>query len=138
MESVASSVSAARRYVREVLREVGAADLEESAELGVSELVTNAVLHARSAFTVAVREVGGGRIRIEVSDTSPLPLQPRPSALSATTGRGLQLVADLSVDWGVEEPVTGGPGKTVWFEPRGADVEESAAQDWSLDLDALL
>jgi hypothetical protein len=138
MESMASSVAAARRYVREVLEELGAQELEESAELGVSELVTNAVLHARSAFTLAVRRVSGGRVRIEVSDASPLLLQARQFAITATTGRGLQLVATLSFDWGVHELPTGGPGKTVWFEPHPVDSETSlTAQDWSLDIEAL-
>lgn len=136
MESMASSVAAARRYVREVLDELGAQELEESAELGVSELVTNAVLHAQSTFTLSVLQRAGSRVRIGVSDTSPFPLQPRQFTTTATTGRGLQLVASLSFDWGVHELPTGGPGKTVWFEPRALDTEASLiGQNWSIDLD---
>ena len=140
MESMASSVAAARRYVREVLRRVDAEDLEESAELCVSELVTNAVLHARTAFSLAVRTMDGGRLRIEVTDSSPAAIQPRHFAVTSTTGRGLQLVASLSWDWGVESlPAAQGPGKVVWFEPREFDPAAGfAEQEWALDLEALL
>ena len=136
VESLASSVAGARRYVREALRGLGAERFEEAAELGVSELVTNAVLHARTAVTVTVRTTGG-RVRVEVRDTSPLPVQPRHFALTSTTGRGLQLVAALSSGWGVEAPPAGeGPGKTVWFEPREVDAPlVGTGQDWGLGLD---
>ena len=138
MESMASSVSHARRYVRQLLRELGREELEESAELGVSELVSNAVLHARTAFTVTVRTTPAGRVRIEIEDSSPTPLQPRHFNAMATTGRGLQLVASLSFDWGIEERSgTQDPGKTVWFEPKEITDEADGTvdfdlQDWDL------
>lgn len=138
MESLAGNVTSARRHVREVLRALGRDDLEESAELGVSELVTNAVLHARTTFTLAVRDMPTGRVRIEVADSSPGAIRPRAPAATATTGRGLQLVASLALDWGVEE-LPAGAGKTVWFEPRAFDSDlEALGHEWALDLDALL
>ncbi|GAB7189525.1 hypothetical protein NUM3379_02310 [Kineococcus sp. NUM-3379] len=140
LESAASAAAAARRYVRRALRELDAADLEEPAELAVSELVTNAVLHAHTAFTVAVRTTPGGRVRVEVSDTSPVPVEVRAFGTSATTGRGLQLVAASSADWGID-PLPGGPhaGKTVWFEPQAAPaVPAAGAQEWAAELEALL
>ena len=119
MESMASSVAIARRHVRQILRDLQSEALEESAELGVSELVSNAVLHARTSFTLTVRTMTTGRVRIEVDDSSPAPAQPRRFSVAATTGRGLQLVASLSFDWGIEHrPCAQGPGKTVWFEPK--------------------
>ena len=140
LESAASAAAAARRYVRGALRDLDAEDLEESAELAVSELVTNAVLHAHTAFTVAVRSTPAGRVRVEVSDSSPVPLEVRRFGTSATTGRGLQLVAAVCADWGID-PLPGGPqpGKTVWFEPRPATADPGlGAQEWAVELEELL
>ncbi|PRY10764.1 ATP-binding protein [Kineococcus rhizosphaerae] len=140
MESMASAVSRARRYVRQALTELGAPELEESAELAVSELVTNAMLHARTAFTVTVRALEAGGVRVEVADTSPLPVVVRRHGLSAATGRGLQLVAAVSAAWGIEAfPASAGTGKCVWFEPR-ADPgdEQDLTQRWAEDLAGLL
>ncbi|PPK94743.1 hypothetical protein CLV92_107246 [Kineococcus xinjiangensis] len=143
MESVASNVATARRYVRRVLTRLDAGALEESAELGVSELITNAMLQAGTSFTVAVRRTSSGRVRIDVTDFSATPVQPRHFGVEATTGRGLQLVASLSGAWGIDElptsPATGlSTGKTVWFEPSDADtVIDVSEQDWALDLEEL-
>ncbi|WP_459644066.1 ATP-binding protein [Kineococcus sp. NUM-3379] len=138
MEPLAGAVSAARRHVREALRRMGAPELEESAELGVSELVTNALLHARTSFAVAVRRTPAGRVRIEVADSSAVPLQPRNLGPAATTGRGLRLVGAVSADWGVDPVAGGGPGKLVWFEPRETQEDEGEADaglfDWSQDI----
>ena len=119
LDPMAQAVSAARRYVRRSLAAVGADQLQESAELGVSELVTNAVLHGRTPMTITVRRMPSGRVRVEVADRSPAPPRQRRFDLAATTGRGLRLVESLSHDWGVETraPADGG-GKVVWFEPR--------------------
>ena len=132
MESLASSVAHARRHVRQVLRHLGREALEETAELGVSELVSNAVLHARTPFTLTVRSMPSGRVRIEVDDSSPVLLQPRHFDTMATTGRGLQLVGSLSFDWGIEvrtDPLT--PGKTVWFEPQEITGEVDGMIDFN-------
>ena len=140
LESFASAVAAARRYVREALRRLGAEEVEDSAELGVSELVTNAMLHARTAFTVTVRAMPGGRVRVEVTDSSPVPVQMRRLGVTATTGRGLQLVAAASLDWGVDPlPVDLGVGKTVWFEPTATVVgAELDAAEWASEIEELL
>jgi len=81
--------------------------------LMVSELATNAVLHARSPFTVTLIR-RGCRLRVEVfDDNSRLPtfaLVPP----DANSGRGLTLVQALAGAWGVETHVD--TGKTIWFE----------------------
>ncbi|GAB7191915.1 hypothetical protein NUM3379_26230 [Kineococcus sp. NUM-3379] len=140
LDPMAQAVSAARRYVRRALRSIGADELEESAELGISELVTNAVLHGRTPMTITVRRTDLGRVRVEVSDMSPAPPRRRRFDLSATTGRGLRLVDSLSYDWGVDERGAGsGGGKTVWFEPRpsmGADGFPEAVD--AFDVESLL
>ena len=137
MESVAGSVAVARRHVRQVLTRLGAQVLEESAELGVSELVTNAILHAQTPFTLTVRVLLGGRVRIDVTDSSPSPVQLRHFGVAASTGRGLQLVASTSSAWGIEELAPQqGPGKTVWFEPAETVAGEETgfdAGDWNLE-----
>lgn len=139
LDPVAAAVSAARRYVSEALAACGASHLEASAELGVSELVTNAVLHGRTPLIVTVVTTSAGRIRIEVTDGSPLPPQQRRLSVLATTGRGLRLVASVSSEWGVHAlPAQRGEGKTVWFEP----VEEPTASgfadsEWAAEIDAL-
>jgi anti-sigma regulatory factor (Ser/Thr protein kinase) len=114
---VPQSSARARRFIRDTLRSLGLDSLVEAAELGISELVTNACVHARSEITVAVNMARAGMVRIEVSDDSPRP--PRRTDLGplATGGRGLQLLSAYG-RWGVQ-PGNGRPGKTVWFEPSG-------------------
>jgi hypothetical protein len=132
LEPRAQGVAVARRYVRERLLQCDATSVEMSAELGVSELATNAVLHGRTPFTVAVLR-NGGRVRIEVTDGSPLPPQVRRLSTFASTGRGLRLVASVSADWGIVARPAGDGGKTVWFEPleepTGAGFAEALLGD---------
>jgi anti-sigma regulatory factor (Ser/Thr protein kinase) len=112
------SVQDARRWVGEACRGIGRTDLVECAELGVSELVTNALLHAEPPLAV---RLGGTPThpRFEVSDGSMKP--PTPNAkmidddeLLSTVGRGLGLVAMCSSVWGVR---VHRDGKVVWFVP---------------------
>jgi anti-sigma regulatory factor (Ser/Thr protein kinase) len=88
--------------------------LLDDAELVVTELATNAVVHARSPFSVLLRPEGAG-VRVSVHDHSHIrPLMREPGPL-ATSGYGLRLVNALAVNWGVQ-PST--DGKTVWAELR--------------------
>ncbi|MGQ0824429.1 MAG: ATP-binding protein [Actinomycetota bacterium] len=104
----------ARRFVRDVLTswDVTKAVIED-AELLTSELVTNAVLHARSDATLTI-EGDASRIRIGVTDACPTLPRLRDYGTSGVTGRGLILVDRLSREWGVD--CDGPPGKQVWFE----------------------
>jgi anti-sigma regulatory factor (Ser/Thr protein kinase) len=88
--------------------------LRDDAQLVVTELATNAVLHARSGFSVELQR-RGDRVRLAVSDASPARPVVRDPSLLATSGRGLRIVAALAADWGVL-PDAG--GKTVWAELR--------------------
>jgi hypothetical protein len=117
-------VRLARDWVASVLREIGRAELIESARLAVSELVTNAILHAEPPMTVHVRGTPE-HPRVEVTDQSLVPPQRSNSSLLldrdddyswATMGRGLDLVASYSVRWGADISQNG-LGKVVWFEP---------------------
>lgn len=108
----ASSVGEARRTVRRTLRQGGREDLIDDAELLVSELVTNAVVHAGTHVDLKASFLRGG-LRIEVTDGSDhLPTRRDYSGL-AGTGRGLKLLERLVDRWGV---VPHSVGKTVWFE----------------------
>jgi hypothetical protein len=146
----ARSAQEARRWVAGLCRDLDRPELVDAAELAVSELVTNAVLHGAPPIRVSA----GGTAehpRIEVHDGSPVPPRPPDPApapapvvdldsfdldafdpdgleldLSALTsfGRGLALVARASVAWGAD---VSADGKTVWFEPAAELADEGGA-----------
>ena len=114
----------ARRFVADALADAPE-DTVSTAELVVTELVTNAVLHAKAPIVVRVSRTESGA-RIEVEDGGrDLPIAP-PLNPHSMTGRGLALVTATTAGWGVE-PVTGGR-KTVWAEvsagPPGPGLAE--------------
>ncbi len=150
------SVQEARRWAVRTCQAIDRSDLVECAEIGVSELVTNAVLHADPPVRLQLRGTNE-HPRIEVSDSSVTPPQPSSRGggidldafdldafdsgtsddidISELTGfgRGLDIVSRASTAWGavVEED-----GKTVWFEPAtgfsddaGADFQLMAPAD---------
>jgi anti-sigma regulatory factor (Ser/Thr protein kinase) len=107
-----SSSARARRFVADVLRQQGIGGVTGDCMLLTSELVTNALLYARSAVDLKV-VFGPGLVRVAVGDESPLPPVPRSAGAEAESGRGLALVDAISSAWGVE---AAGRGKQVWFE----------------------
>lgn len=113
LPAATSSVPDARRFVRTTLRSWECEDLADAAALVVSELATNAVLHARTPFTVRLLLDARGGVRLEVVDGSPRRPDRRTHSADAATGRGLAIVAELSEAWGVD--VTD-DGKTVWAD----------------------
>jgi len=112
-----SSVGEARRLVRHSLASAGREDLVETAELLVSEVVTNALLHAGTPIDLAVFVADGG-LRVEIGDGSPHFPSRRGYAPTAGTGRGLMLLQQMVDDWGV---VPNPLGKTVWFQLDSGD-----------------
>jgi hypothetical protein len=91
------SCARARLFVRSTLRRRGrSGDAVEDAALVTSELATNAVVHARSGFSVEVG-VDGEALRVTVSDTAPVPS----AAWTVQPRHGLSLVDALSDRWGV-------------------------------------
>jgi anti-sigma regulatory factor (Ser/Thr protein kinase) len=114
LDPVPEAVRAARRFLRAALP---GPDLDpvaiDSLVLAASELVTNAVLHARTRFRVTVRRPGPGTIRVEVADGDPRLPQSLAPPPAATSGRGLAIIDGLGLDWGVE---THERGKVVWIE----------------------
>lgn len=111
--STPSSVALVRRYCVDACSEFGWADSAATVELLVSELATNAIVHA-GGLRVRVRVLDQGlRLRVEVSDDSPALPVPRRAVAGAENGRGLAMVSRLAVDAGCEVAVD---GKTAWFE----------------------
>ena len=148
LDPVLSSVARARALVGAVAARHGFGPVVAGdAALVVSELVTNAVLHARTPVELAVG-VDGAVVRIEVTDASETPIFAPPPLLVApggdrdvfdepadpdidelidalsTTGRGMELVASIAARWGVTAHAAG--GKTVWAEVGPAPREGTA------------
>ncbi len=93
-------------------------DLADTLCLVASELVTNAVLHARTTLVLTL-ELHPGVARIGVRDRSPATPAVRNYSPEAVTGRGLGVVAALSRAWGIVADGDGdgdGDGKLVWAE----------------------
>ncbi|MFE4666132.1 ATP-binding protein [Streptomyces sp. NPDC056716] len=112
-----TAVREARVAVRRHLEEWGLAEhdapegLVDTAELLVSEVTTNALLHSAGRFTLTL-SAAHGVLRCEVGDLGPR--TPRVvEAGGAENGRGMFLVAALARRWGCRQE---GAGKTVWFE----------------------
>ena len=106
-----STPARARRLARAVLAGWGLAKYADTAELLVSELVTNAVTHATRP--ISLRLLRTDTLLCEVSDDDPrAPVMHQPEPFAAS-GRGLYLVSKLAARWGVSRIPT---GKVVWFK----------------------
>ncbi|MEA2828867.1 MAG: hypothetical protein QOG43_3306 [Actinomycetota bacterium] len=108
----APSARQARRFVDETLRRWDCDELLDTVELLVSELVTNAVIHARSHVDVSVQLLSD-RVRIEVADQSQDGIRRRELTAEGSSGRGISMVESLATAWGV---TSNRQGKAVWFE----------------------
>ncbi|MBS2965290.1 ATP-binding protein [Actinocrinis puniceicyclus] len=118
------SARAARCFATAALAEWRLSDLSDDVDVVISELITNALLHARAdrraAADAGIRldlEYDGGTLICRVADGSALPPAPEQAVDTAESGRGLLLVDALSAAWGwSHEP----SGKVVWasFDAR--------------------
>ena len=116
-----AAVPGTRRALVEDLRSIQVeANIVDEAEIVVSELVTNAVLHARPMIDGRVRvhwEVKAGVVELDVTDggahSTPRPQQP---SRYATSGRGLRIVRAIAHEWGVLDDER---GRTVWVSLGG-------------------
>src|SRR3954452_21774403 len=122
--SLAPDAQAPGRARRFLAEELAGPDLQAISEVGqllVSELVTNAVVHAASAVEVElVREEAGVLVRVRDADTGPLVGRAGGGTELDEGGRGFMLVDRLADMWGTEH---NGGRKTVWFHL----VRDSAA-----------
>ena len=112
----------ARRFVTDTLVAWSRTDLVDDAAVIITELATNAVLHARTGFTVTISCRVDGAIRVSVRDASLLPPRLRRPALFDGSGRGLALVAAIATGWGIDVLAD---GKVVWAQLPSADLSLS-------------
>jgi PAS domain S-box-containing protein len=106
------NVRQARNVLRDALLRSGAEDLLDPATLLLSEIVTNAFVHAGTQVQVQVQSTAEA-LRVEVRDGGAHVPFRRHYSGTAGTGRGVQLMDELADRWGTEP---GSNGKTVWFE----------------------
>ncbi|MGW9042860.1 ATP-binding protein [Streptomyces lydicus] len=111
-----AGVSVVRRRVRRVLADWNLApDLAENALLVTSEMITNAVVHARPPAVLRLSRIVDGRIalRVEVTDEGPVAAGGRPGAYAGECGRGLGIVTALAAECGTRVDAD---GVTWWAE----------------------
>jgi anti-sigma regulatory factor (Ser/Thr protein kinase) len=116
-----ASATVARQVTRRQLGVACPSEAVEVAALLVTELVSNAVLHARTAIVLAI-ECTPGRVFIRVADKSAALPRHRSYGSTASTGRGIALVDELATAWGVERSPH---GKEVWCEIEFPATEAS-------------
>lgn len=116
VEAPGAARAAVRRAVGDRLGPTG-----DVVVLLVSELVTNAVLHALSAATVRL-DLGPAVVRVEVQDGESRQPGVVDARATAESGRGLQMVQQLADRYGWTRLRR---GKLVWFE---LDLPEPAAE----------
>jgi DNA-binding NarL/FixJ family response regulator len=118
LPGVPASARAARQVLAAALDGWCEAEVQDAAALMISELVTNGIRHAASDVRVRI-SVGARTVRVEIGDQSPdVPVMrtPQPTDIG---GRGMRIVDELSMRWGIEARRT---GKSVWFElPRRSE-----------------
>ena len=107
-----ASATRARRLARDQLTVLCTAEVLDTVALLVTELVTNAILHARTPLRLDI-DVQPDRVRVCVEDSSPRSPEVHHYGTDAVTGRGLALVEQLASSWGVDTTPT---GKVVWCE----------------------
>ena len=137
LDPAALSARFARQFIRDVLTDSHHEEWVESAEVAISEVVTNAYLHAHTPLEISAR-VECDHVRVEVRDHNPTLPSARTYEAEATTGRGMNVVAAVTSDHGVD-PLP--DGKIVWFcvSDEIIDVDEDALlAQWGDDPDLLI
>ncbi|MEU9044071.1 ATP-binding protein [Kitasatospora sp. NPDC048343] len=119
------SVGDARRFVRKFCDEIG--QDPDTAELLISEVVTNALIHAESPCQVTCVALWGRPAWFEVKDESPQHPKHREADLSATNGRGLLLLDALATHWHVDDLAAHG-AKVICFTPREENHDARSAR----------
>ena len=126
------SASEARRLMRQFLKDIGRHAWADAAELAISEVVTNASLHAHTPIDIRLSGYVD-QVCVEVRDfNSTLPVQ-RNYDVQATTGRGMSLVAAITLECGVHP--LGEGGKVVWFcvgDPPAAS-DDNVLLEWDVE-----
>ncbi|WP_324290508.1 ATP-binding protein [Streptomyces sp. H27-H5] len=104
-------------------------DAVDDVLLLVSEVVTNACLHAGGPRELVLRHAPG-RLRVEVSDDNPEPPRRRVSGdRGRPGGHGLVVLERLARSWGAQPSGGAGVGKTVWLEVPGPGTDSAQAPE---------
>ncbi len=111
------SAMRARAWIVGACMTQGFGGIADDAALLISELVTNAVMHAQTGCTILI-EFGDESMRAHVIDLDERDVLIRVPGEVAEGGRGLNIVAALATEWGVTTHRT---GKSVWFTLDAAD-----------------
>lgn len=132
--AASETAAAAREFVHDTLLSWGVPDPFDDVILLVSELVTNAVIHARSGLEVTVRR-GEGSTEVMVTDSAPERPVPQAGPLTVDTspsdgeervgGLGLALASAIASSWGVSY---GRSDKAVWFRIEDQPSEQPSLQ----------
>lgn len=117
------SIGRARHFVISTCAAWGIADTG-AAELVVSELVANAVMHGWGMVSLRL-EAAGGVLSVEVADANPAPPRTNGGSSPRIGGYGLHIVERLA-EWGWRPS---GSGKVVWARLRQADSAHGAAAE---------
>ncbi|MFE9629027.1 SpoIIE family protein phosphatase [Streptomyces sp. NPDC006527] len=118
-------VHAVRHFARDLMSAWGHTALTDDIEILISEVVTNALIHAHTEVEIRLSDFPD-RVRVEVRDNDPHPPIPvvvlDPNGVGddeAESGRGLLIVDAIASAWG---STPAGRGKTTWFELRPPDT----------------
>jgi anti-anti-sigma regulatory factor/anti-sigma regulatory factor (Ser/Thr protein kinase) len=108
---VAGAPALARTFARRLCSRWGLGELAEVATLLASELVTNAVVHARTSLDLRF-QLRGSRLSISVRDHDHRPPRLRTGQDQQESARGMLIVDRMAKNWGVDDHPGG--GKVVW------------------------
>ncbi|MET7935940.1 ATP-binding protein [Streptomyces sp. NPDC005322] len=116
-----------RQAVRAELAAWGMSALVDEAQLIATELASNVIKHVgQGAAATLVLDADADQLRVELHDNSPKEPERRQPACDEEHGRGLQLLAGLSVAWGTIHTAV---GKAIWCElPLPADESRRRIQ----------
>jgi anti-sigma regulatory factor (Ser/Thr protein kinase) len=115
LDATSTAARHARRLVGQWLEGIECADeTKHHVVLAVSELVSNAVIHARSPSTLSAT-IEDDRLRIEVDDQDPTTKPQRVESPGSIGGFGLRIVDEIGDAWGWSQLPR---GKRIWLEVR--------------------
>jgi two-component sensor histidine kinase len=127
LDPTAQAAGAGRSFLADALTRWGHDDDVPVAALIANELITNAIVHARTPIDLTV-SLRGSTLSVAVADGSENPIAPVSADELDEHGRGLALVAGLAVRWGMlpRDP----RGKVVWAIVRkgASDLCEDAVR----------
>jgi len=123
LSPVPTAAAVARQIARHACRDWGIPDAADDVALVVSELVTNAVVHAKTPLILAL-EHEGPTLAVAVGDGHPVTPWLAVQGPEQSGGRGMVIVSHLATSWGVVRTVL---GKTVWVSLNVAPASSEQA-----------